>query len=123
MELTIEDAEAFVEQLRWQQVAATPAGPLNKPPDPHEYSIREWCGLDLMDTFASFGRLIKVEGYRGRYTPPYSGRVQHNSYLRIGEYVYWLIPPRMLNRTPADTIQHEPLTEQGSPVTEGSHEP
>ena len=118
MELAIEDAEVFIAQLRWQQVEGRPEGPLNRPPDPHEYSIREWCWLDLMDTFASFGRLIKAEGYRGRYTPPYNGRAQHNSYLQIGEHVSWLIPPRMLNRTPADAIQHEPLSEQRSPLTE-----
>lgn len=74
--------------------------------DPHAYVILGWREVDAA-TFWRFVALIRAEGYRGRYAAPYApDRVMTNTYLRIDEWIYWFIGPRMLNRQRAEDVQH-----------------
>jgi hypothetical protein len=99
-------AQSFVASVPWRAVKTEPGGA-----EPHSYVIRGWSSVDP-DELDWFTTLIRREGHRGRYTPPYSGKAQVNRYLDLNEYVYWWIWPRMLNRTRIDFAQHERLPEQ-----------
>jgi hypothetical protein len=111
--MSVSEAEEFVASLRWQPVQGKPEGPLNKPPEDHEYHIVAWGEADGRE-FGRFRMLIQERGYRGRYVAPYNGRTMYNDYLVVGSHVYWFIGMQSLNRTPADMIQHEPLPDQAS---------
>ena len=114
--LALEEARDFIAGMPWRHVRATPAGPANKPPDPHEYVIVDWCGVDEVE-FGHFVLLIRSEGYKGRYSPPYDpGRVMVNDYLQIDDWIYWYIYPNMLNRQRAEHRQHEVIPAQESAV-------
>jgi hypothetical protein len=86
-----------------------PEGPADKPPDPHEYVIKDWREVDP-GRFHAFVRLIREQGYRGRYRAPYRPEVEMtNHYLQIGDWIYWFIYPTMLNRERAEHRKHEPI--------------
>ena len=104
-------ARAFIESVPWRQVRGTPEGPLNKPPDPHQYVILGWESVDT-EQFWLFVDHIRGHGYRGRYTAPYNGRTMTNRYLPIDEWCYWFIRPRMLNRCLAELRQHERIDDE-----------
>ena len=109
--LTLEDAQEFIALAPWRAVKAIAGGPANKPPDPHEYVIFGWQDVprEQVDGFVA---LIRAEGYRGRYTPPYDpSKTMTNDYLQIDDWIYWFIYPRMLNRQRADHRQHEVIAE------------
>lgn len=67
-----------------------PRGPLNKPPDPHEYVILDWSEVDSA-AFDAFVRLIKTTGYKAQYRPPYRDVVMTNRYLEVDGWCYWFI--------------------------------
>ncbi len=105
--LTLEEARDFIARVPWRHVRGTPGGPANKPPDPHEYVIVHWAEVDEVE-FGRFALLIRSEGYKGRYSPPYDpGKVMVNDYLQIDDWIYWYIYPKMLNRQRAEHRQHE----------------
>ena len=87
-----------------------PEGPLQKPPEPHAYVIRAWDNVDSAG-FDAFRQTINRHGYKGRYTAPYNNRTMTCQYLVLDDYVYWFIPPQMLNRTLVENRQHDPIEE------------
>ena len=91
-------AREFIESVRWQAVRGDPEGPLNKPPDPHQYVILGWESVDT-EQFWWFVDHIRGHGYRGKYTAPYNNRALYNRYFELDGFVYWFIRPMMLNRT------------------------
>ena len=110
--MTGTEAREWIEQLPWRAVQQVPVGETGKCPDPHEYVILGWREVDRCE-FGRFVNLIRAEGYRGRYTPPYRpDAVMTNDYLQVGEWIYWFIYPRMLNRQHAEHRQHTPAPEQ-----------
>jgi hypothetical protein len=105
--MSLEEARTFIASVPWRAVQMRPTGPANRPPESHEYVILEWREIDS-EGFAALVRLIRVEGYRGRYTPPYDpSKVMENDYLEIDDHIYWFIHPNMLNRQLAKHRQHE----------------
>ena len=109
--MTEEELRAFIAEAPFRAVKGIPEGPLNKPPDPHEYFILGWQKASNADFFR-FVATIRQRGYQGRYVAPYSGRSMINRYLQVGDWCYWYIGPKMMNRCRADAKQHEPLEEQ-----------
>ena len=109
--MDLEELRAFIENAPFRQVKGIPEGPLNKPPEKHEYVIKNWEEIDSVQ-FGRFAKTILQLGYRGGYTAPYNDRTMVNRYLVVDDHVYWYIHPRMLNRTPVADRQHEPLEEQ-----------
>lgn len=109
--MTVEEQRAFIESVPFRPVRGVPEGPLNKPPDPHEYVIAEWSEVDR-EQFFRFVATIRQLGYRGKYTAPYNNRTMVNWYLQLDGWCYWFIRPVMLNRCRAELKQHEPLSEQ-----------
>jgi hypothetical protein len=111
--MSLRQAEAFIAAVPWRQVRQVidPTTPVQKPPDPHQYVILGWREVPGRD-FERFVALIRAEGYRGRYAPPYDpGRVMTNRYLQLGDWVYWFIHPNMLNRHRAEHRQHEVISD------------
>ena len=84
------DAEAFIAAVPWTFAKTVPHMP-------HEYVIRGWEGVPD-DGFDAFVELIQAEGYRARWYHPDRKVWWTNHYLEVGEFKYWFIPPRMLNR-------------------------
>jgi hypothetical protein len=110
-QMTIEEARAFVESVPWRWVKGTPEGPENKPPDPHQYVILGWPGVEA-DELWRFVALIRETGYRGTYRAPYRPEfVMRNHYLELDGWCYWWIDPKMLNRERAEERKHVPETE------------
>jgi hypothetical protein len=109
-EMTIRELRDFIASVPFRAVRDIPGGPLNKPPDPHEYVIAEWSEVDA-EQFWRFVATIRRLGYRGKYTAPYNNRTMTNWYLRLDGWCYWFIRPVMLNRCRAELKQHEPLGE------------
>ena len=108
MNEALAQARTFIESLPWRQVRGTPEGPLNKPPDPHQYVILGWESVDT-EQFWWFVDHIRGHGYRGKYTAPYNNRTLYNRYFELDGFVYWFIRPMMLNRTRVEYQQHERL--------------
>lgn len=105
--MTLDEAKAFIASVPWRQVRED-RGPI----DSHEYVINGWPEVDA-DDYWDFVRLIKRDGERGRYAPPYDPtRWMENSYLEIDKHVFWAIPPKQICRTLIEHRQHEPLGEQ-----------
>lgn len=101
-----QEAREWIEQLPWRAVQQVPVGDTGKCPDPHEYVILGWREVDQYD-FGRFVNLIRAEGHRGQYTPPYRpGAVMTNDYLQVDDWIYWFIYPKMLNRHRAEHRQH-----------------
>jgi hypothetical protein len=103
----LDAARSFIAGLPWRWVQARPAGPLNKPPEPHQYVIEMWDEVDRIE-FARFVATIRRFGYRGRYLIPYTGRTMVGRYLVVDDHVYWSVP-NQLCRTLVENRQHEPL--------------
>lgn len=81
--------------------------------DPHAYVILGWREVDAR-MFWQFVELIRAEGYRGHYAPPYDpDRVMTNTYLQVDEWIYWFIGPRQLARHHSSRPQHEPIRASG----------
>ena len=91
MELTLQEAKEFVDSVPWREVQWRKPG---SGMDQHWYVIVGWEQVPA-DHFWAFVRFVKREGYRGRYTRQ-DGTVTTNSYVEIGEFVYWTIPPSRL---------------------------
>ena len=68
--MTSREAEEFIASVPWRAVTMVEVGDTGKTPDPHEYVIEGWRGVDTK-LFDAFVRMIKAEGYRARYRPPY----------------------------------------------------
>lgn len=80
--------------------------------DPHAYVILGWNGIER-EAFWGFVDLIRSQGHKGRYAPPYApDRAMTNTYLQIDDWIYWFIWPKMLNRQHKDHQQHKPILEQ-----------
>jgi hypothetical protein len=114
-EMTLDEAREFVSNLPWRKVKTDPwfkDGVEQKPADPHWYVINGWPEVPA-DLYWAFVRLVKREGYRGRYVAPYRhDRPMVIRYLEIGEHVYWTIPPKQICRTRIEWKQHTPIPEQ-----------
>ena len=113
--MTMEEARAWIARLPWVQVKAIRYGADGRPdpngelPDPHQYVIGSWREVDETD-LGRFVALIRSQGYRATYTPPYRPeQVQRNHYLQVDEWVYWFIRPQMLNRELAAHRKHTPI--------------
>jgi hypothetical protein len=107
--MSMGEAEAFVAGLPWRQVRGTPEGPAHRPPDRHSYVIAASLARDDRVELARFVALIKTQGYRARYRPPYDpDQVMVNHYLALpdGRY-YWYVGNGQLCRS--ESRQHEPL--------------
>ncbi len=81
MTFIINDARAYIAQVRWQFAKTMPQWP-------HEYTVREWRP-DLNREFAAFVDLIRTEGIakpwpRDSATPRY-----HHPYLEVDGWEYW----------------------------------
>ena len=107
---TLEAHRRFVASCSFRPVKGVPEGPLQKPPEPHAYVIRAWDNVDSAG-FDAFRQTINRHGYKGRYTAPYNNRTMTCQYLVLDDYVYWFIPPQMLNRTLVENRQHDPIEE------------
>lgn len=110
-EMTLDEAREWVTTFPWRKVRSDAPG---SQMDPHWYVINGWDEVPA-DLYWRFVRLVKRKGYKGRYTARYRpDRPMVNSYLEIGEHVYWTIPPKQICRTRIEYRQHEPIPEQGS---------
>lgn len=107
MEFTLQEAKEFVASVPWREVQWRKEG---SGMDQHEYVIVGWEQVPA-DKFWAFVRFVKREGYRGQYQRQ-DGTVTRNSYVEIGEWVHWCIPPKQACRTRLEYRQSERLPEQ-----------
>jgi hypothetical protein len=114
--ISLDEARAWLAELpfRWVRTelsydAEGERDERGKPPDPHQYVILGWRGVEQPE-FGRFVELIRARGYRARYSPPYAPeRVMVNHYLELDGWIYWFIAPDMLNRQRAASPQHTRL--------------
>src|SRR6476620_7484544 len=81
MTFTIDDARAYIAEVRWQFAKTMPQWP-------HEYTVRDWRS-DLDSEFAEFAALIRREGIvkpwpRDAAVPRY-----RHPYLEVDGWEYW----------------------------------
>lgn len=114
MEVTLQEARDLLPTLAWTWVQSKPwfrDGVEQKPADPHQYVIKD--REVPVDLYWAIVRLIKREGFKARYAPPYRPeRPMVLDYLEIGEWVHWAIPPVQICRTKIAWHQAERLPEQ-----------
>ena len=110
-------AREFIDSVPWRQVGNRPGGPLNKPAEKHWYHI---ISTEHAPGAWEFVDLIREHGYRGRYTPPYSGRTMTFRYLEIDEHVFWFVWPRQIAKTRIEFQQHERIDDSIRMESSGS---
>lgn len=78
---TIDDAAAYIEEVRWQFAKTMPR-------DPHEYTLWKWRP-STKEAFRSFVQLIRAEGYQADWPPNSRNPRYRHTYLDVGEHKYW----------------------------------
>lgn len=94
MTFTIDDARAYIAEVRWQFAKTMPQWP-------HEYTVKAWVP-ELAGEFEAFARLIVTEGVVIPWPPPPAAPRYHNHYLVIGDLKYWAMGPRGDADAPAE---------------------
>jgi len=81
MTYTIDDARAYIAQVRWQFARTMPQWP-------HEYTVLLWR-QDLEAEFRAFVALIRREGLVKPWPRDAASPRYHHTYLELGEWEYW----------------------------------
>ena len=81
MTFTIDDARAYIAEVRWQFAKTMPQWP-------HEYTVREWRP-ELEDRFVDFVELIRHEGIVKPWPDDVATPRYHHHYLEIDGWDYW----------------------------------
>jgi hypothetical protein len=106
------DPADFIDSAPWRWVQQKPEGPLQKPPDAHQYVVRTWREVDAGE-FDRFCELIRDRGYEATYRAPYRPEVElRNVYFEIDGWCYWRIGDHMLNRERAEDRKHTPIEQE-----------
>jgi hypothetical protein len=83
---TIEQALAYVEDVRWQYAKTMPDWP-------HEYTVKSWRP-ELASDFEAFCRFIEETGVVEPWPPAPADTIYRNHYLVIGRHKYWAMGPQ-----------------------------
>ena len=81
MTFIIEEARAYIAEVRWQFAKTMPQWP-------HEYTVREWRP-DLDELFVAFAVVIRGKGIVKPWPADVPTPRYHHSYLEIDGWDYW----------------------------------
>lgn len=81
MAFTIDDARAYIAEVRWQFAKTMPQWP-------HEYTVRDWRP-DTEPQFVELVRLIRASGVVKPWPTDVPNPRYHHTYLEVDGWDYW----------------------------------